>query len=162
MTGNEAIAADHYILHGNKSDAYRAGYNASSMKANTVGRRAYEVFKRPRVIAYVEKCRAEVTVKNILTRNEALAILSDIARGKLSNYMDATGEISPVKVAEAGYSLEACECLTTDRGNQHKIKIRNPIQAIERIAKMLGWDESPKMDHGGVTFNLNLAGDGSG
>ena len=38
------------------------------------------------------------------------------------------------------------------------IKLRDPIRAIERLAKMLGWDAPDKLEVAGVTFNLNLGG----
>ncbi len=46
-----------------------------------------------------------------------MEILSDIARGKMSDYMDEESNIDPVKVANAGYSLEAYSCLESDRGS---------------------------------------------
>jgi len=159
LNGKEKIAADYYVLHGHKSNAYRAGYGAKNMKPNTVGRRADELFKRPRVAAYVEACRAKQTASNILTRDEALAILTDIAKGaKVSDLLGEDGEISPAKVIASGYSLEAYEVIegTLTTGRRSKVKVRNPIQAIERVAKMLGWDAAEKVDLGGVVFNINL------
>lgn len=84
--------------------------------------------------------------------------MSDIACGKLSDFLDDKGEVDPAKIANAGYSLEAYDYISGDRDSQCKVKIRNPIQAIERLSKLLGWDEPEKVDHGGVIFNLNLTG----
>ena len=127
------------------------------MKASTVHRRAQDVFDREAVKAYVKKCKDEASSIAVLTRQEALKILSEIARGKLSDFFTPEGGIDKQAVAKAGYSLEEFCIAAGKYGDNTKIKVRSPIQAIERLSKMLDWDQSKSLDLDGVTFNLNLA-----
>jgi uncharacterized membrane protein len=44
LTSPQKIAADYYVLRGNKSDAYRHAYATSRMKATTLNRNAHALF----------------------------------------------------------------------------------------------------------------------
>ena len=46
-------AIDHFIVHRDKSAAYRHAYNAGKMKPRTIHRKALELFKTPKVKAVV-------------------------------------------------------------------------------------------------------------
>jgi len=91
-----------------------------------------------------------------LSREEALTILATIARANLTNYLDAAGEIDPKLLPMGGPDLEQIAITPSEAGVARKLKVRNPIQAIERIAKMCGWDKQLGMDADGITINLNL------
>ena len=159
LTIKEQAAADHFIVHGNKAGAYRASYSTTNMKPSTIERRSLEVFSRPQVQAYVDAAKKAATSKAVLTRQEALEILSDIARGKLADFFTEDGVIDLTAIAASGYSLEEFSVAVGKFGDTTKIKVRNPIQAIERLSKMLGWDQAQKIELEGCTFDINLAGE---
>ena len=159
LTAKQQAAADHFIVHGDVGAAYRSAYSTGRMKDTTIAARATEVFKHPKVVAYVDAAKKAATSKAVMTRQEALEILSEIGRGKLSDFINENGEIDKEAVSKAGYSLEEFSIAAGKYGDNKKVKVRNPIQAIERLSKMLGWDKQAELDIGGVTFHINLKGE---
>ncbi|GEM_PF-5871859 len=121
LTQKQKSAADHYLVHGNKANAYEHAYDCSRMKEKSISRKAVELFQHPNVMRYIDECRKLDTSRSIMSRKEALEILSNIAKANATER-------------------------TTDQ-----------IKSIERISKMMGWDEAQKVEHsGGITFNINL------
>jgi len=117
LTPRQAMAAEHYVLHGSMSAAYRHAYSTSNMQPATVNRKAIDLFRVPAVARRVEQLRAEAEERATITRDEALALLAVIARGKQS------------AVA---------------------------VRAIDRLAKMCGWDKQAVLGDDRVTITLNL------
>jgi phage terminase small subunit len=161
LTAQELIAAEYYVVHGSKSDAYRAGYSTRNMKAATVNRAASAVFSRPRVKAYVEELYAKSRSSAVMTRQEALEILSEIARGKLSDFLNDSGDFDTEKIVKSGFSLEALEIIegTENNAGRKKIKVRDPITAIDRIAKLEGWDKQVDDSDKGISFTFIIDGE---
>ena len=60
-TAKEQKAIDHYIVHRNKSDAYRHAYSSDNMKPQTINRNAILVFNRPRVKQIVDTAIKKVS-----------------------------------------------------------------------------------------------------
>lgn len=58
LTQKERSAAMHYVEYGCKSKAFKAFYS-TNFNDRVVNQKAYELFLRPNVIAFVEKLRAE-------------------------------------------------------------------------------------------------------
>lgn len=84
---------DEYIISGNATQAaIKAGYSEK-----TAGRIAGQNLKKLEIKAYLDEKMAELQAKNIMSAEEALSILSDIARGKRDEevlLMDpTTGEV---------------------------------------------------------------------
>jgi phage terminase small subunit len=84
---------DEYIISGNATQAaIKAGYSE-----RTAGRIAGQNLKKLEIKAYLDEKMAEFQKKNIMSADEALSILSDIARGKRDEevlMMDpTTGEV---------------------------------------------------------------------
>ncbi|MFO8006980.1 MAG: terminase small subunit, partial [Candidatus Brocadiia bacterium] len=138
LTPKQAMAVEHYILHGCMSDAYRHAYSTANMKPATVNRRAIELFAKPHVASRVQALREENDRLCQLTRKEALAILARIARGELSQYLDKEGHIRPELIHQGGPELESyTEKQHVQSGDEdmivlsRKLKIRDPIRAIK-------------------------------
>lgn len=131
LTGNEKSAADHFLVHGKKGDAFAAsGYSTKNMKPATLSRRAVELFQRPHVMAYIEKMQNKASEEVVFEMKDALEILANIARG-----IETRGDDRPVGTSEQ-------------------------IKAIERISKLLGWDQPDKVDLGGVSFHFDISNKG--
>ena len=129
LTDRQKKAADHFLVYLDKSAAYTSAFSTSRMKPQSVHRCAHELFKKPHVAQYVEEMKAKLDKKSELKLEEAMKILTDIARGEINTFGDET------------------------------LKVNERIKAIERLSKMLGWDSAQKIDHGGVIFNINTSGD---
>ena len=159
LTPKQAKAVAHFVEHGDMSAAYRHAYNAERMKLATINRNAFDLFQVPPVAARVQALREDMAQASKLTREEALEILAKIARANLTDYLDASGEIDPKKLPLGGPDLEQIAITESEMGVARKLKVRNPIQAIERIARMCGWDKQLGLDSDGITINLNLGDD---
>jgi hypothetical protein len=165
LTPKQAMAVEHYILHGCMSDAYRHAYSTANMKPATINRRAIELFAKPHVTARVQALREQNNRISELSRKEALAILARIARGELSQYLDHEGHIRPELVQQGGPELESyAERRRVGPGDEdmillsRKLKIRDPIRAIERLAHMCGWDHQGPIQAEDVNIHLNIGG----
>jgi phage terminase small subunit len=155
LTAKQKEAADHFLIHGNQSEAFRHAYNVkATTKAETVRSNASALFSKPHVAAYVEKHRNRETNKAIITRERALEILSEIAEGKISEFITESGDIDTVAVAKSGHTVESFRQAITDSGSTKSIKVRDPISAIDRIAKLEGWDKQKESPVDGINFTF--------
>lgn len=94
----------------------------------------------PAVIAALQAEMDAIKSPNVLSLTEALEILSAIARAKLGDYLDLKGNVDIDKLRT--YSGSALAELVKDyKEGRVKVKLRDPIMAIERIAKLMGWDK---------------------
>jgi len=105
----------------------------------------------------VAELREEAARACALTREQALDILARIARGEVARYLDEHGRVDPRAVkATGGPDVEAVEQYDGPESQTRKVKIRSPVQAIERLARMCGWDKQGPLDGQGITINLNI------
>ena len=78
MSMRQQRFVDEYIISGNATQAaIKAGYSEK-----TAGRIAGQNLKKLEIKAYLDEKMTELQAKNIMSAEEALSILSDIARGK--------------------------------------------------------------------------------
>lgn len=72
--------------------AYKAAYNAKNMTDNSVDREASLLFKSPKVSQRYKELRSKVTkraeAKAIITAEEVLKGIADIARDDIGNYLE--------------------------------------------------------------------------
>ena len=156
LTIKQQKAAKKFLECGNMTEAYEYAYDCSRCTRKSIGQRGWELMHLPHVAAYVKKLRDQAMSKSCLSRREALEILASIARGKLAAYLKKNGDINALKLVESGADLEEVAVAHTKYGINRKIKARNPIQAIERIAKLCGWDKQGTLELDGISINLNL------
>jgi len=157
LTPRQAAAVRHFLTHGNMTAAYRHAYSTANMKPATANRRAIDLFQKPAVVARVEQLRAECEAHAAMSREEALEIAANIARGKLSDYLDQDGHIDPAKVVACGpdldeYTEDTMGAMTVRR----KVKLGSRLAAIDRTAKMCGWDKQAALGDGQIVINLNM------
>jgi phage terminase small subunit len=161
LTEKQAKAAHALVAGATKTDAYRSAYNVAK-ESTVVGRRAWELFQLPHVAAYVEELTARAADRACLKREEAIAILASVARGELARYLRPDGTFDLAAISKARSDLEAVQLADTEAGQRISVKLRDPIRAIEVLAKMNGWNEPEKHDLGGVVFNLHMDGEKDG
>jgi len=155
LTPKQEAFCQAMVVSDNASEAYRAAY---STKGGSVSPNASRLLALPHVAARVQELRDRAADKAVAERREALVELTRIARGRLGNYLREDGTIDVAKLADAGPEVESFQLVDTEHGQRASIKLRDPIRAIERLAKMLGWDQPDKLEVAGVTLNLNLGG----
>ena len=140
---------------GNGADAARrAGY--AEKTASKVGG---QMAKSPRIRAAVLAVREWFFARMVLTKNEALALLSEYARGSLGDMLDESGTLNASAVKRHGRVVESYDeqQTMTEGGNsvRRRVKLRDPRAAIETLGKVLGWfkdDVSIKTDNVKITM----------
>ena len=160
LTARQERAVQHFVTCGDMTAAYRAAGYSTRGKPATITRMAFRLFELPHVAARVQELREENAERCALTREEALAIGTRIARGALPTYLDETGHIVPAKVkALGGPDIEAFEEVHGKDGMLRRtLRLRNPIEAIARLSRMCGWDKQGSLEAEGVVINLNIGG----
>lgn len=150
-----------YVECGSASDAYRKAYRAENMKAETVHKRASELMANGAVTGRIEFLRKASETKHIMSRQEALERLSDIGRTNLHELVEfgtyevgADDDENPVvqstwkfkdSALQDPKKMAAISELVAGKDGL-KIKLHSPLQAIQQIAKMQGWDKTPGLD----------------
>lgn len=147
-------------LNKNISDAYKAaGYKVNSTEsASACGCR---LLNNAKVSARIEWLKKQVASAKILTKIEALEILSERAKVKLSEFVTAGIDganyidFGPEKINDRG--VKKIKSKTTYTGDDNaaalltELEICEPEKAIALIAKILGWEAAEKHE---VTHTL--------
>jgi phage terminase small subunit len=111
----------------NQSDAYRAAYDASGMKASSVTEKASELAANVKVTSRVESLKAELAEKQLWTRQDSVTELADIARGAESKAAEKIAAIkelnlmhgfnAPTKIEMGGVLIHKIERVIVDPKN---------------------------------------------
>lgn len=147
-----------YIETGNASEAYRRSYSAGRMKPETINRKAKELIDNGKIAARLKELNAKAVSDAVMTRQEALERLSVVARTDLADLIEfgeyEVGEEDGKPVIQATWRIKdsalqdpaqmaAIAELTAGRDGI-KIKTHSPLQAIQQLAKMQGWESATK------------------
>lgn len=151
-----------YIECGNASDAYRSAYNAENMKPETIHVKASELMANGKIAVRLKQLNSKAVTDAVMTRQEALERLSGIARTDLADLVEfGTHELgsdqdgNPIiqsvwRIKDSAMQdpekMAAIAELTAGRDGV-KIKTHSPLQAIQQLAKMQGWESATKIDH---------------
>lgn len=148
-----------YYKHGNATQAYRENYECSKMKENTIGRAAFDLLQNSKITARMRELNAEATTTAVLTRVEALEILS--ARARVNFYdlvefseretLDPQGNVGK----QTTWRIKNREELTRDQlaaiskltaGRQGlTVEAHDPMAAIALLGKLQGWEAPQKL-----------------
>lgn len=148
-----------YLETGNASEAYRSTYSTKNMKPATINRKAKELMDNGKITARLKQLNSKAVTAAVMTRQEALERLSGIARTDLADLLEfgthELGEDADGKpIIQATWhikdsalqdpkKLAAIAELTAGRDGI-KIKTHSPLQAIQQLAKMQGWESATK------------------
>lgn len=117
-----------------QSDSYRQTFpNSLKWKKEVVHVKASELAGK--VAVRINELRQSVASKRIMERAEALAYLTEAVRKPISD-IDATSPLCQEQTVTAGQGWEST-----------KYKSVSKLHAMERLAKMQGWDEPEKHEH---------------
>lgn len=168
LTAKQEKFCNYYLECGNASEAYRRAYSCSKMKPETVNRMAFDLMNNRKIAARIEELRAGMEQRSNFTKDNAVSILRDIATANVTdvfvvnqgkNYTTIlVKDLStlPMNVQRAIMSVKS-----SDKG--FEVKLYSKIDAIERLSKLLGWDEPVKADvkadiNGGLMINHTYTG----
>lgn len=153
-----------YIRLGDKSAAYREAYNASKMKAESVNRKAVELFENGNITARITELQGEVKKRNDVTIDEIVKSLAGMMRFDISELYDEKGILKPIHEIpkEARLMIQQLESeeITIKGmviGHTKKVKTYSKIDAIEKLMRHLGGYERDNQQSKAVTnVTLNL------
>lgn len=142
-----------------ETDAYiQAGYkNKATAQGN-----ANRLFRRKVIQDRIKELQAKTESNAVLTVVERKKILSEIARAKLSDYLEAGQDTTHVNFGEDSPNPRAVREIavntTRDKeGNEtftkETLKLHNPVTAINELNKMEGQHAPEKRD---ITGDLNI------
>lgn len=159
LTDREKAFCQEYLLTLNATAAARkAGYAESSC-----GVRGSKMLKKDKIRAYLDKVRADAESATTLKLKEAKEILTELARGKITDFLDECGEIRihQVQNARAVREIEVSEWRGSEDEQKRttKFKLHNPVDAIARLAALNGWDKPAKWEGTLVQDNRLTLGD---
>lgn len=152
-----------YLKTGNASEAYRRSYACKSMKPETINRTAKELLDNPKITARLEELNKKAVTDAVMTRQEALERLSSIARIDLADLVEfgshEMGEEDGKPVIQTTWKIKdsilqdpnklaAITELSAGRDGI-KIKTHSPLQAVQQLAKMQGWESATKHELSG-------------
>lgn len=151
-----------YLKTGNATEAYRQSYSTKNMLPKTVNEKASKMLASAKIRARLAELNKTAVTDAVMTRQEALERLSNFARTDLSGLVEfGTFEVghdgrgNPViqsvwkikdSVLQDPAKMAAIAELTAGRDGI-KIKTHSPLQAIQQLAKMQGWEAAAKIDH---------------
>ena len=155
LTQKQEAFALAYFETGNASKAYRRSYNAENMSPNVIHNKASALMAKGDVRVRIEQLRAKAETASVMSRQEALERLSTFARTDLSDLVEfgayELGQDDDGKpIVQAAWKirdsvlqdpkkLAAISELSAGRDGI-KIKTHSPLQAIQQLAKLQGWD----------------------
>lgn len=142
---------NYYLESGNASDAYRRAYSCKGKSDNAIWVEASRLANNPKVTLRISELSSEMRRRSDITKDEAVGILADIARANIvdaleikSNEMFTTIVVKNVSALPIGIQRAILSVKNTDKG--YELKLYNKIDAIEKLAKLLGWDATEQKD----------------
>ncbi|GIZ08360.1 terminase small subunit [Flavobacterium sp. UMI-01] len=134
-----------YIKLGDKSAAYREAYSAERMKANTIHRKAQELFNNGLVTARIEVLQDELKKRNDITIDEIVNGLADMLQFDVAELYDEDGKLKnihqiPKKARLMISELHTDEIFSKNKviGQSKKVKIFDKLNVVEKLMKHLG------------------------
>lgn len=163
FTDKQKAAADHYLVHKRKKEAYRHAYRCGNMKENTISRRADELFKLPLVAEYVvqqQEAIQEHTQINAAWVLKRAALLADFNIRRFINIQpDGTAVYDFSEATDDDwYCIDEYTVDTIHKGpkgdtyevDRVKLKTTAKIRALELVGKHI--------DVGAFKDTLDLTG----
>ena len=118
--------------------AERAGYSPK-----TAYSLSWRLLKNVEIQAELTRHREAALAEGAMQFDEAVRVLSQIARGRIADYLTKDNRIDLDRVRDTN---PAAVQFVKSSENHTVIRMRDPIQAIERLAKLLGWDKPQKVE----------------
>ncbi|SFB19385.1 terminase small subunit [Azotobacter beijerinckii] len=144
-----------YLETGNASEAYRRSYSAENMSQSVIHNKASALLAKGEVRVRLEELNKAAVSSAVMSRQEAMERLSTFARTDLADLVEfgsyelgeddsgnpiiqAAWKIRDSVLQDPAKLAAIAELSATKDGV--KIKTHSPLQAIQQLAKMQGWD----------------------
>jgi len=153
LTSKEEIFCQFYAELGNASNAYREAYSCKNMKPATITNNAYNLLKKSDISARIEEIRSEINERSMLKKEDAVRELANIVNARITGIGDIKeGKFIMKDLNGLPDSVVSCiQSVRNLRDGGIEVKLYDKISAIDRLSKMLGWDE-PTNTNANVNF----------
>jgi len=150
-----AFVMAYHDCHNATAAAKQAGYSV-----RTAGKIGPRLTGRPNIKAALDELRDYLFRQQIMNKTEAAALLSNMARGRITDLLDENGEIDPRLVKQHGAeTVKRIAREETKFGLNRELELHDPRAAIETLAKIMGWLKDERtVDLNGVSFHFDLSG----
>ena len=156
LTAKQEKFCHKYIETGNASEAYRQAYSCGKMKTETVNRKAVELMANGKVSARVKELQAKAEQKSNYRKQDAIKDLVEIITTNPMEYINVEEKVDrnglkQVVVVKDLESLpkEKQKCIKSiapAKGGGVRVEFYDELAGLDRLSKMLGWDEPVKND----------------
>ena len=169
LTVKQENFCNYYIESGNASEAYRRAYSCRKMKDEAVSVKAIELLNNGKITVRVKELQEEQKNKSDITKERILQELSSIAFSTIADMHNTWIERKDFdklsKQEKSAIKSISTKTLKKNIGTNDdpeiidveyvKIELYDKIKAIERICKMLGFDEPTKIDLKSMLFDVD-------
>ncbi|WP_122333111.1 terminase small subunit [Parabacteroides sp. AF48-14] len=160
LTIKQENFCNYYVECGNASEAYRRAYSCDRMKPGIVNRKAKELMDNGKIAARVKELQNERKEQSDITKEKILSELSNIAFSSIAHLHNTWIERKDFELLtekqKSSIKSISTKILKKNVGTNEdpeiidveyvKIELYDKIKAIERICKMLGYDEPTVLD----------------
>lgn len=141
-----------------KGKAQRQAYLDAGGKAKNIDVAATQALSLPKMKAFIESIQAAPANAAVMSREEAVARLSDIARTSAPDLVEivtkraagrskkTTQQVLLREDALADPAKRAAIAELSQTKDGIRIKAHSPVQAIQQLARMQGWEAAQKFD----------------
>lgn len=141
---------EEYIKDLNGSEAaIRAGYAKKTCRQS-----AHELLTIPDVIDYIEKMQAKIAKRNEITVDELIQDLVEMKNLDVADLYDEDGLSIDISQLPASFTRCIQEVIETKSGL--KIKFYSKLDAIEKLAKHLGFYEKDNKQSAEMSINITV------
>lgn len=155
LTIKQENFCNYYIECGNASEAYRRAYSCGKMSDKTIWEVSSKLLKDNKVATRVKELQDEQKEQSDLTKDRILAELSNIAFSSIAHlhntWIERKDFESLTEKQKSSIKSISTKILKKNVGTNEdveyvKVELYDKIKAIERICKMLGYDEPTVLD----------------
>lgn len=158
LTARQIAFIEHYLEHGNATEAYRAAYGCSMSKKATITKHAHDLLHNEpiqRVIAAAKKAAIQrlkstagdenpLIQKYVIDKERAAQMLAMLAHTDARDYFEwgpggvKVKESAALTDAQAFGVIEVSQTITK-QGGTIKVKLADKRQALMDLARLKGW-----------------------
>jgi phage terminase small subunit len=160
LTVKQENFCNYYVESGNASEAYRRAYTCEGWKDKSVWEKASTLLTDVKVQSRVKELQEEQKDRSDITKEKILAELSNIAFSSIAHLHNTWIERKDFELLtekqKSSIKSISTKVLKKNVGTNEdpvivdveyvKIELYDKIKAIERICKMLGFDEPTVVD----------------
>ena len=155
LTSRQEKFCLHYHELDNATEAYRRSYSAENMKESTINNRAYELLQRGDIKGRLRQLQNKLQECSDIKKDEAVSSLTKILRASVLDAVSIVdGKVIVKNTSDIPEDLKPC--ISSIKSTKFGIEINfyDKIQAIDRLAKLLGWDAPTKSE---VLSNMTIS-----